>query len=447
MLLGSKFNDVSAAFQRVTNTRASTCRNDTSFTHFARLLNNWLSNAQSTNDFLDSQITLIAANIVNTKSIANNGYECTIAFNDTEFSITQFSSNSTNITIRDPNTLEEVTVDITFPELKKGMLELYIREHRISHGKAPIDLALFDLTDTNIDLSDIDFARTVLSAKNVDAIIAGGGSLEGAIDADANDAPIKEIANEIALSRATPRSFVKADVDKPAMTNPLVTEHANSGDVQKNFEHDFLLMLNMYSQTVAEIIRKSTSLDLVEKASREKSIAHNNAYAYVWDMDSLAMRVRATIKTSTGNCSDMAITCKGLFDLYLVESLKLLGYDPVSIRSYYAGTHQQFSNHAVVFLTCSFNGISKQYIIDPWSLAGKAWLSRDAIQFFRNSAPDEYLDPATISFSRNESSNAMLEEKEYQDALSTIFVHFKVKEQLDAAIKVYESKFIGLPAA
>lgn len=281
---------------------------------------------------------------------------------------------------------------------KADLLSKYLARERVQN-RIPIDLSGFDFSD--VALKGMNFAHALLSEDALPTIILGEGN----------------------LSRAQLAKVVPIQKEKT------------------NFEQDCLAMLKLYSQTVAEIVLKSSTHDRAHDVAEQIYKQHQDVLEdYVWQSGhDITLNVAAVIKSSTGNCGEMAGLCKSMLDLYLIDSLKQLGYRDVSVSSFFAYTFMQASDHAVVVLACSFNGKTEKYIVDPWSHGG-AWTYEEGMRFFREHPLERYVYP-TITFFNYKSISKTLDNPAYQSIVNKLFVKTGVKEQLDATIRKNVGRF------
>jgi uncharacterized protein YjbI with pentapeptide repeats len=413
---------------------------------------------------------------------------------------------------------------------KAQMLQDYLNHER-HRGSSDIDISEFDLSDTTFnDTRDydklhkrfraIDFSKTRLSQKNVEAIIKGGGNLRGArLANDVQTVPLgamdtvkldKTMAHQLIQVGANPRAVLlrylaserelnRALIDLSGLdlkrvdpsgidlrgvnTSRIVfaktssTATVSSTKLRTNFEKDMLELMRTYSETVHFMTKQSSSWD-IENIDRDtahrivrlqsKLEKQNDVMAYEryleksndsedlktimsnffrhWplinqlrEQGSEAANIEGAIKMSIGNCYDMALICKGMLDLYLQESLALLGYHDVRFKTTFMSAKKP-DDHGVIKLSCLFQGVKVKYLIDPLS-DGQAWKYEDGVNFFRNKKPDAFTH-AKIEFHRS-SWNKYLNDAPHLEAIQRHFTQFGVKEQLILNLRANQSRFVG----
>jgi uncharacterized protein YjbI with pentapeptide repeats len=369
---------------------------------------------------------------------------------------------------------------------KASMLKTYIDLERLE-GRCPVDLTMLDLADVNF--SYVDFTGTLLSVNNVNAIINGSGDLSGAlIDmslSDENNQIRLHCLDKVSINKCMAIQLIAAGVNpRTVLVHYLATErrlnhvdidisginltHVDSDTVdlrdvnlkgiqfaktrvstetdeirlQANFEHDLLTLLTTFSETVASVVTRSATRDIENNLPEEVIALHRPTFAYIRQSFNPADLIKSAIKTSTGNCQEMAHMGKYLVDFYLGEYLRALGYKEVSYQSSLI-TAQKPEDHAVILLRCTFKGQKRNFIIDPWS-GGKAWTYLDGLNYLRTIAPHRESSKNT-SFNESLKLNADLESWKLRSSVHTIFDQFGIKELLNLSIKENKSSFVGLP--
>jgi uncharacterized protein YjbI with pentapeptide repeats len=367
---------------------------------------------------------------------------------------------------------------------KANMLEKYLDVKRVA-DRLPINLSELDLSDVNFE--GLNLAGTTLSSDNLNAIIAGGGNLTGATLADEvtninvhylDEVKIdKSMANQLIKAGANPkivllkyiateRSLNKKNIDISGMdlsrvdvrgidlhdvdtagilfAQTPVSNLSDKMEVQASFRRDLVAMLTVFSKTVAETILHSSTRDKENKVAQNIYMAHQSLLKeWVWQNgQNIPRSIESVLKYSTGNCGEMAGMCKSMCDLYLKESLVLLGYHDVSITAIFVYAKQP-SDHAAVYLSCSFNGIAGKYLIDPW-IGGKAWPYQEGMDYLRTGKSAIFTN-STTTFETHEEINRILDKDEYHEFVNDIFDQFNVAEQLYSTIKKHQSNFVGMP--
>jgi len=362
---------------------------------------------------------------------------------------------------------------------KADFLKRYLDSER-RQNRLPIDLSTLDLSDVN--LKEFDFTGTLLGQHNFDDIVKGSGDFSRATLAQGLNAAglhcfdkvgvDKAMAVQLIANGANPRvalihylaterklQHVNIDikgidltdvssksidlhdvnVDGIQFAKPPVLTQDDERQLQDNFEHDLLRMLTAYSKTVSNIILKSSSKDFENDLPHE---VHGTLIDQNRQNEKQSEQLRAAIKTSSGNCSEMAKIAKCMIDLHLEKSLQLIGYEKFAFTASCISAVYP-ADHLVVLLRCAFLGAQREYIVDPWS-AGKAWSYEDGLHYFRTEAPDSYANP-TMSFREHKGFNSHLNSPALQSTMRTIFNQFHIKEQLDSTIKENKSHFVGVP--
>lgn len=207
-------------------------RKESLFGHLRIWLENSINDAysaeiQSKEDILSRQTNQISGNIINAKE-SNGCFTCTVTFGCQQFEISQSLDQPNVIKIHDPASGDtELIEGICFPELQKQLLQQFLYEWH-ERGYVSIDLSSFDFTGMN--LLGISLANTLLSRKNFDAIVAGGGSLAGAqlkTDADIKGLQLDglELDNIMASSLITAGMVPKEVLTHYLATKPSMASH------------------------------------------------------------------------------------------------------------------------------------------------------------------------------------------------------------------------------
>lgn len=367
-------------------------------------------------------------------------------------------------------------------QFKTKLLIKYLEAERRDE-RLPIDLSMFDLSDVRV--KDVRFDNTKLSSSHLKTIITGGGKLEGA----SIERVPGVIFDEAGMSKSKALQLIKAGLETKSILIAYLASERSQGRgnidisefdltgidlqsinhrnvdlssvkiektegykdrVKANFEQDLLTMLNIYAQTVASIIVKSPTKDMFN-AANGVSIEKDKYNAHIFTVENYIRKMRTTItdgiepslKSSTGNCGEMANIGMSMLDLYLEKTLNLLGYQNFSVVI--SKRHAKApSDHGIVKLKCSFQGKSTAYIIDPWSENGKAWRYTNGLQYFRTQKEGRFIKK-NIKFSVDRGATASL--KAQKEKISTIFDKFSVKEQLYSLLAQNESQFVGMPVA
>lgn len=360
---------------------------------------------------------------------------------------------------------------------QSAMFRQYL-EIRRKNGTIPIDLSEFNLG--GVKVRDIDFSETILSQDKLNIIVANSGNLSGATLAKGTSARSLHFLDNVAMDKnmaiqliaaggnqrtvlinylATQRSLGHVDIDISGIDLTNIDSRSidwrdvdlkgiqfvkppnlTATDIQKlqaNFGNDLLTMLTVYSQTVASVVTKSSTRDVVNHVPY---ITHSGIINYIREHNYRSERLRATLKTSTGNCAEMAQIGKCMMDLYLKESLTILGYKNFSFTSSLIKAEKP-ADHAAIMLLCELQGAHMQFIVDPWS-DGKAWTEKDGLHYFRTEIPNEYTN-SNMLFLDNDEENVHLEKPGLRSKVSIIFDQFQIKTQLNLAIKDKKNHFIG----
>jgi hypothetical protein len=197
----------------------------------------------------------------------------------------------------------------------------------------------------------------------------------------------------------------------------------------------------MYSQTVFEVISRSSTREYENNSDAEKIASLLLPLQYVRQNNHYDEVIKAAIKTSTGNCREMALMCKNVTDFYLKESLKTLGYQDIAFKTSCIVARQP-EDHALVLLRCIFQGAQRSFLIDPWT-GGKAWAYLDGLHYLRTNTPDRESSKST-SFIESEKYNAALDSRQLQSSIRAVFDQFNIKQQLDLTIRKNKARFLGI---
>jgi hypothetical protein len=204
--------------------------------------------------------------------------------------------------------------------------------------------------------------------------------------------------------------------------------------LRENFAHDFLAMLNVFSQAVASLVLQSPSRDYAEGLARNEW--HCKAIRQVRKIEWRdPQRIYSIIKLATGNCSEMATLCKHVVDEYLLDSMKKLGYKGMKITSFVISAKKP-SDHRVLAVASVFMGEPGRFMVDPFA-DGMAWCYEGGVDY-HNAHPDHYIRPP-IKFVR-----AYVSEQPTREQVRAVFDHFKIDILLDTMIKKNQAQFRGV---